>query len=353
MPTLHIATRKGLFTLPEASATAPVAWPAFAGEAVTAVLPVGDRLYAALRLGHFGVKLHRSEDRGESWTELPAPAFPAGLDEAPAVDMIWTMVAAPLTGRLYAGTLPAALFQSDDGGETWQLVESLWQVPQRKDWQGGGYDLPGLHSILIDPREEANLTVAVSTGGVWRSADGGASWTLVGDGLHADYMPPALARDLVMQDVHRLAQCSAAPETVWCQHHNGIFRSDDGGTTFERLDPVQPSAFGFAVAAHPGDPATAWFVPAIKDECRIPVNARLAVTRTTDGGRTFEAIGRGLPETPCYDLIYRHGLAVSADGDVLAMGSTTGNLWIGTAGGEQWRRLEVHLPPIAQVVLAQ
>lgn len=352
MTTLYIATRKGLFTLRERSGEWPVPWPAFAGEAVTAVLAADGRLYAALRLGHFGVKLHRSDDGGETWTELPAPAFPTGMEDAPAVDMIWTLTAAGRSGTLYAGTLPAALFQSQDAGESWHLVESLWHVPQRKDWQGGGYDLPGLHSILIDPRDERRLTVAISTGGIWRSHDGGETWMLGGDGLHADYMPPALSKDLVMQDVHRLAHCAAAPDTVWCQHHNGIFHSDDGAATFDRIEPVHPSAFGFAVAAHPRDPGTAWFVPAIKDECRIPVDAHLVVTRTNDGGRTFETLDRGLPDRSCYDLIYRHGLAVSDDGNCLAMGSTTGSLWMGEDGGERWQMLAAHLPPIAALVMA-
>lgn len=351
MPTLHIATRKGLFTLRESPGRRDLSRPAFPGEAVTAVLAADGRLFAALRLGHFGVKLHRSDDDGATWRELAAPAFPAGLEEAPAVDMIWTL-ARDGAGTLYAGTLPAALFRSTDGGESWSLMESLWQVPERKDWQGGGYDLPGLHTVLVDPREPRRLTVAVSTGGVWRSADAGASWRLTGTGLHADYMPPALAKELVAQDVHRLAACAAAPETVWCQHHNGIFRSTDGGETFDRLDPVQPSAFGFAVAAHPRDAQTAWFVPAVKDECRIPVDARLVVTRTTDGGRTFEALGSGLPAADCYDLVYRHGLDVDAAGERLAMGSTTGTLWLGQDGGAHWEQLDAHLPPIAQVAFA-
>src|SRR3546814_18121578 len=93
-------------------------------------------------------------------------------------------------------------------------------------------------------------------------------------------MPPDKAFDLNVQDPHRLAHCPAEPDTVWCQHHNGIFRSVDGGTTFDEIASVEPSVFGFAVAAHPGDPRTAWFVPAVKDECRVPVDGRLVVTRS-------------------------------------------------------------------------
>jgi hypothetical protein len=112
---------------------------------------------------------------------------------------------------------------------------------------------------------------------------------------------------------------------------------------------VQPSVFGFAVAAHPSDPETAWFVPGVKDECRVPVDGRLVVTRTTDGGRSFTVLGDGLPSGGSYDLVYRHALDVDRAGTQLAMGSTTGNLWLGEDRGEHWTQLSGHLPPIAQV----
>jgi hypothetical protein len=355
---LHVASRKGLFTGREDGAGG--GWrfgpPAFLGEPVSAVLadPRDGALYAALRLGHFGVKLHRSDDGGATWTELPAPAFPvdpqAG-EKAPAVDMVWTLAAGGEAepGVIWAGTLPAALFRSTDRGATWTRVESLWNVPERAEWFGGGYDHPGLHSILVDPRDHRRLTIGISCGGVWLSEDSGATWRLGGSGLRADYMPPGRADDRTIQDPHRLAHCAAAPDVVWCQHHNGIFRSTDRGESFAAIPPPAPSGFGFAVAAHPRDSETAWFVPGVKDECRVPVDGRLVVTRTCDGARSFEALGEGLPATGAYDLIYRHALDVDATGTRLATGSTTGNLWIGEEGGARWTLVSTHLPPIAQV----
>jgi photosystem II stability/assembly factor-like uncharacterized protein len=132
---------------------------------------------------------------------------------------------------------------------------------------------------------------------------------------------------------------------MWIQHHNGIFRSDDGGENWTELE-AQPSSFGFAVVAHPSEPDTAWFVPAVKDEKRYPVDGKLVVTRTRDGGQTFESLTKGLPLADCYDLIYRHGLTISADGQQLAFGSTTGGLWLSEDGGESWQTLSTHLPPI-------
>jgi hypothetical protein len=355
--TILVATRKGLFDLGRGDAeTAPRSL-GFLGDPVSAILqdPRDGALYAALNLGHFGAKLHRSEDGGESWRELPLPAYPPGEgDDAPSLKFIWTLAAggADQPGRLWAGTLPGGLFRSDDRGESWQLVDSLWNQPSRKDWFGGGYDDPGIHSICVDPRDSRRITIGISCGGVWISEDDGASWTLGGKGLAADYMPPDRKDDPSIQDPHRLAVCADAPDTVWCQHHCGIFRSDDGGRSFVQITDVKPSAFGFAVVAHPRDPKTAWFVPAVKDECRVPVDGRFVVTRTRDGGRSFEALSRGLPQETAYDLIYRHALAVGGEGDSLVMGSTTGAVWRSGDAGESWRLLSAHLPPVAQVCFA-
>ena len=351
---LYVATRKGLFTLTRAGAGWEHVRTAFLGDPVTAVLPDGrdGALYAGLNLGHFGVKLHRSDDGGERWTELPAPAFPAvDGDDAPSVSLIWTLAAGggDRPGLLWAGTIPGGLFGSTDRGESWTLVDALWAAPERADWFGGGYDDPGIHTVCVDPRDSRRLTVGVSCGGVWTSADGGATWALGGTGLRADYMPPNRSDDRAVQDPHRLAQCRAAPDIVWCQHHNGIFRSADGGATFTEITTAAPSSFGFAVAVHPADPNTAWFAPAVKDDCRVPVDGRFVVSRTTDGGASFEALSDGLPAEPAYDLIYRHALDIDGTGEHLAMGSTTGNLWAGQSGGERWTLLSPHLPPINQV----
>jgi hypothetical protein len=359
MDRFYVASRKGLLTFERVAKDWAIGDTAFLGDPVTAILPDArdGALYAALNLGHFGVKMHRSDDRGRTWQELSPPAFPAGSkkDEssdakAPSVSLIWTLVAggADRPGVLWAGTLPGGLFRSDDRGETWSLVESLWNDPARPKWMGGGYDEPGIHSICVDPRDSARLTVAVSTGGLWRSDDAGATWRQAGAGMRNEYMPPEQAHDPAVQDVHRLAQCPSAPDVVWCQHHNGIFLSRDGGDTFKEITTAQPSRFGFAVVVHPNDPETAWFAPAVKDECRVPVDRRMVVSRTRDGGAGFEAFGDGLP-SPSFDLVYRHGLDIDGSGERLAMGSTTGGLWVGAAGGERWDTISSHLPPINQV----
>jgi hypothetical protein len=358
--TLHVATRKGLLTFEPAGHAWRIIKTAFVGDPVSAVLHDGrdGTIYAALNLGHFGIKLHRSED-GKEWKEMPVPAHapvaePKEGEKGPSVSVIWTLAAGgdDQPGLLWAGTLPGGLFRSDDRGESWSLVESLWDQPARAKWFGGGYNEPGIHSICVDPRDSRRMALGVSCGGIWLSEDAGINWQQGGLGLRAEYMPPDLAHDPVTQDPHRLAQCPSDPDVVWCQHHNGIFRSDDGGANFVEIENAKPSRFGFAVAVHPDDGKTAWFVPAVKDERRIPVDQRFVVSRTRDGGKSFEIFSDGLPPAPSFDLVYRHGLAVDETGERLAMGSTTGNLWISETGGESWSQVSGHLPPIAQVAWA-
>jgi photosystem II stability/assembly factor-like uncharacterized protein len=350
-----VSTRKGLFTLTCNGGCWEIANTAFAGVPVTAALrdPASGTLYAALKHGHFGPKLSRSDDDGRTWRDIATPAFPPEAADKPSLSQIWTLEGGGVhhPGRLWVGALPAGLFRSDDGGESWHLMNALWDVPQRSKWFGGGYDEAGIHSVSPDPRDADRVAIAISCGGVWDSGDDGASWTVRGKGLIAGYMPPEQAEVPEVQDPHRLARCAADPDVMWIQHHSGIFRSTDGGAHWQKLTPPGDD-FGFAVAAHPRDPETAWFVPALKDEIRVPRDGALAVTRTSDGGKTWQVLREGLPQRDAYDLIYRHGLAVDDTGERLVMGSTTGALWASDDGGARWQLVNAHLPPIYAVRFA-
>jgi photosystem II stability/assembly factor-like uncharacterized protein len=357
MQTVWVGTRKGLFVVKRDAGGWKIGQPAFPGEPVTQLLVDADgrTWYAALRLGHFGVKLWRSPDAGASWEPIAAPAFPpkpAGgpLHDDPTpwtVDLVWSLEAAP--GELWAGCLPAGLFHSRDAGASWQLVRSLWERPERREWSGGGYDHAGIHSVLVDPRDARHVTIAVSSGGVWQTRDRGETWECTSAGMIANYMPPERREDPLIQDPHRIAQCAAQPDALWCQHHAGLHRSVDGGMRWQPIAAPAPSGFGFAVAAHPADPLRAWFVPAHSDGQRMPVDGRLVVTETRDGGRSFVTHSQGLPARDAYHLVYRHGLAIAADGQGLAMGSTTGGLWISDDEGRSWEYVSRDLPPIAAV----
>ncbi len=351
-----VSTRKGWFLWRRKRKSGPwsIARTAFLGDPVTIAL--SDRrdgtLYAALNLGHFGRKLHRSEDGAKTWQEVGAPAFTAQPDkpDAPSVELVWALEAggADEPGTLWAGTIPGGLFRSRDRGEHWELNAPLWNQPDRSRWAGGGYPQPGIHSVCVDPRDARHVMVAVSTGGVWITRDGGASWSVGGKGMRAEYVPPEQTYDPVSQDAHLMVQSPSAPDVLWVQHHNGIFGSTDGAQSWKEFK-AQPSSFGFATAVHPERPGTAWFAPAVKDERRYPVDGRMVVTRTDDGGESFRVLHKGLPQKNAYHLIYRHGLDVDETGNTLVMGSTTGGLWTSGDGGKSWDTLSTDLPPVYAV----
>ncbi|MCI0701347.1 MAG: exo-alpha-sialidase [Planctomycetia bacterium] len=358
---LLVSTRKGLFALARGASGWAVERVAFLGENVTLALaePQGG-WFAALNLGHFGVKLKFSPDAGATWEDRAVPAYPEGetiatadgKPPAPAtLKLIWALESGGpgQSGRLWAGTAPGGLFRSDDGGQNWQLIRALWDRPERAKWFGGGYEFPGIHSICRDPRDPRTLRLAVSCGGVWLTQDDGANWEILGDGLFAEYMPPELRNEPSIQDVHQMTQCRANPDCLWIQHHNGVFRSTDGGRKWEHVVNAAPTGFGFGVAVHPTNPLTAWFVPAVKDENRVPVGGQFVVSRTRDGGQTFEVLRNGLPQEHAYDLVYRHALAIDETGDRLAIGSTTGGLWVTENQGDNWQAIPARLPPIHAV----
>ncbi|MFO0679211.1 MAG: hypothetical protein U0169_21970 [Polyangiaceae bacterium] len=360
--TLFVSTRKGLFRLERAPRGAWfIAHVAFLGDSVS--IAHVDRktgtVTAGLGLGHFGVKMRRSVDRGGTWTELAAPAFPPmpegtvstlpdGRPWPWRVEQIWE-IASTGDGTLFAGTIGGGLFRSRDGGASWSLCDGLWNHPLRKEWFGGGADMPGIHSVCVHPADPSRLVVGVSCGGVWHSTDGGDTWELGAEGMFAAYMPDARSKDPAIQDPHRVVRCASSPERLWSQHHNGVFRSDDGGRRWKAIDTVSPSVFGFAVAVHPHDGDVAWLVPAVKDETRVPVDAKLVVARTRDGGKTWTELRTGLPQEHAYDIVFRHALDVDATGKRLAFGTTTGSLFVTEDEGDSWTHVSAHLPPIYAV----
>jgi len=361
----HVATRKGLFTLDRGASGWSITRASFLGDNCTLVMhdPRTGELIAALNHGHFGIKMHRSRDGGATWTEIATPKYPEKpADYVPKVlvegkpadwslKLVWALAPGGPNepGVVWCGTLPGGLFRSEDGGDSWTLNRQLWDDPLREYWFGGGADHPGIHSVCVDSRDARRVTIGISCGGVWGTRDGGGTWQLGGRGMRAEYMPPEKQFEPNIQDPHMVAQCRANPDVLWVQHHNGIFRSTDGGATFTEITDVKPSVFGFAVAVHPADANTAWFVPSVKDEKRYPSEGRVVVNRTRDAGKTFEMLTKGLPQEHAYDLIYRHALDIDETGDRLAFGSTTGSLWMSENAGDSWQTLSSNLPPIYAV----
>lgn len=359
---LYLGTRKGLFVLDRNSSSWEVSDVHFLGVQVPMFLPDprDGTWYAAVKHEHFGPKLHRSDDEGRSWAEIGVPAYSEGDTfskmgpdmqpmQAPAsLNLIWSLETGgpDREGLLWAGTIPGGLFRSSDRGDSWELVQSLWDVPDRMKWFGGGADEPGIHSVCVDPRNSDHLLVGVSCGGVWVTEDGGESWACKAEGMRAEYMPPDQQFDAAIQDPHILVQCRDEPDVMWVQHHNGIFKSTDRSESWTEIEKPAVSGFGFGVAVHPADGKTAWFAPGVKDECRVPVDGKLVVTRTKDGAETWEELREGLPQENAYDIIFRHCLVVDETGDRLAMGSSTGGLWTSDNGGDSWDCVSNVLPQI-------
>ncbi len=350
--------------------------------------PRDGTLWASLDHGHWGPKLSRSHDGGATWLDvsslkypegaryivkvLPTPDFdPAAPSGAPeyadaSVYKIWNIAfgAAHQPGRLYAGTIPGGLFVSDDGGDNWELNRPLWNHESRGGdlfageatsdncWSGTpasidyGVFEPGIHSIVIDPRNADHLYVAASSAGVIESTDGGKTWTGRNRGMLNDYMPePESAWG---HDPHFVAACNGQPDHLWQQNHCGVFYSSDGAKNWKKVcAPEAGVHFGFPIAVDAHDGRTAWIVPARSDAARMALSDGLCVARTTDGGQLWQVQRNGLPQTHAYDVVLRHSLDVA--GDCVCFGSTSGNVYLSEDRGETWASLGSNFPPVYSV----
>jgi hypothetical protein len=270
-------------------------------------------------------------------------------------------------GVIHAGTLPGGMFTSTDGGDSWELNRPLWnhesrggdlfagEATSRNQWGGTpaamayGEFVPGIHSIVVDPRDGRHILVGVSCAGVLETRDGGQTWAGRNRGMLNDYLPDKEAA--WGHDPHFVALCPGQPDVLWQQNHCGVFTSQDGAQSWKRVsNPDAGVHFGFPIAADDRDGRTAWVVPARSDDQRMSVDGGLFVGRTGDGGSSWEILREGLPQTHTYDVVYRH--ALDARADRVCFGSTTGNLYVSEDRGESWRCVGNNLPPIHSVRFA-
>jgi photosystem II stability/assembly factor-like uncharacterized protein len=312
--------------------------------------------WAALDHGHWGVKLHRSPDRGKTWTEIAAPLYPEGAQVKEGVKAtlryIWAMAQGgqSFPTRLWIGTDPGGLFVSEDTGNTFNLVESLWNHPSRKEsWMGGGRDQPGIHSVVVDPRHANRVFIGISCAGVFETTDAGKTWIVRNKGLRADFLPNPTSE--VGHDPHLLVASPSNPDILWQQNHCGIYRSTNAGQMWQEISETDgPAKFGFAIAVAEDNANQAWVCPADSDAIRTSIKGALCVSRTDDGGKTWKALRNGLPQQNCFDIVYRHALACS--GNTLAFGTTTGNFFISHDRGDHWEAVNNYLPMVHSVQFA-
>jgi photosystem II stability/assembly factor-like uncharacterized protein len=378
-----VGTRKGTFAVAKTDGRWRPRLLGHAGQGVNYVArdPGTGTLWALLGHGHWGAKLSRSTDDGATWSDAAQVKYPAGArhylppppsetgpgEGAPTLKpatllKLWTIAFGP-RGRVYVGTIPGGLFESRDGGETFELVRGLWDHESRggdlfagpgngtTKWYGTpaaeGEFAPGIHSIVTDPRDPDHLMVGISTAGVMETRDGGKTWRTRNQGLVMDYAPDPTA-EWAGHDPHCVVRCEGQPDHVWQQNHCGVFHSDDDAATWRKVGDASKGAhFGFPIAVDPRDGRTAWLVPGTSDMQRTAIGGSLFVARTRDGGRSWEALRAGLPQQDAYDVVYRHALD-HGDGR-LAFGSTTGNLYVSEDRGESWQTAANNLPPVYSV----
>ncbi|HXB09357.1 MAG TPA: hypothetical protein VNW04_19665 [Puia sp.] len=357
-PTMLLGTRKGLVAYRFDGKGWKMENLSFEGQPVSIAYadPRNATWWACLDHGHWGVKLHRSGNRGQNWEEVPAPAYPEGEEVRSGIPAatryIWSMAhgGTAYASKLWIGTDPGGLFISEDGGSSFRLVESLWRHPSRMTgWVGGGRDQPGIHSIVVDPRNEDHLHIGISCAGVFESADGGKHWEPRNKGLKAEFLPDPSSE--IGHDPHIIVSAPTNPDILWQQNHCGIFRSTDGARTWQDVSQEEgPARFGFAITVSDDDPGQAWVAPANSDMVRTAVKGALCICRTDDGGKTWKAYKKGLPQKDCFDIVYRHALASS--GDAVAFGTTTGNLFFSPDKGENWQTINNYLPMVYSLQFA-
>jgi hypothetical protein len=353
---LAVGTRKGLFLARSSGGGAfeldPVHFSTVAVHAVAVdTRRETPRVLAAIEYGHFGPSVMWSDDLGATWREAErAPvAFPEHTGTA--LQRVWQLRPSPSEPDVvWAGAEPGALFRSEDGGVTYDLVEPLWAHPHRAQWQPGGGGLC-MHTVLPHPGDPKTLGVAVSTGGFYRSFDGGTTWEAANRGIYVPFLPEEADRYPEFgQCVHKVDFHPSRPDRLYLQHHFGVYRSDDFGGSWTPIGEGLPSDFGFPVAVHPDRPDTLFVFPLRADVDRTPVDHRPAVYRSDDAGGSWRRLDAGLPDRS-YAAVLRDAMCASAPG--VFFGTRDGEVYGSRDDGESWTLVARHLPDVLTVRAAR
>lgn len=350
---IAVGTKKGLFVL-EGAATArrfDVRGPFFAGSPVNAATidrrGRTPRIVAAPSSPWFGTTIQASKDLGKKFKPTKsAPAF--ATDDGRTLKNIWSLAPGGNSSDYYCGVEPAALFRSHDGGDTWEKVPGITDHVHARQWMPGNGGLC-MHTIL---NHGGALHLGISTGGHYTSRDGLQSFAPENTGIGAPFNPERFPE--FGQCVHKIAAHPSRPERLYMQNHGGdendptlgVLRSDDGGKSWKSISQGLPSDFGFPVAVHSHDADTVYVVP-LEPSTRTCPGARPAVWRSENAGESWQRLTSGLPKKDAWFTVLRDGLDV--DGGKrpsVWFGTTTGQLWRGRDGGEDFECVAASLPPI-------
>jgi photosystem II stability/assembly factor-like uncharacterized protein len=348
MTELLVSTRKGLFVLEgEPGGAFEIAARAFAGEPVEYALrdPRSGRLLASVTSPFHGPKIWLADDPSGEWQQAAGVALPQGGDAALA--RVWLIVAAEDGGTLYAGGDPGVLFESHDGGMSWEINRGLWEHPSRESWQAGGGGLC-VHSIVPWPGDPDRLAVAVSAAGVWLTEDRGATWRRGNEGIVARYVPEEARAETNDLCVHHLERAPLRPERMFMQFHGGVYRSDDAGESWTDIAAGLPSDFGFPMATDPADPDCAYVIPLSAETDRVTGGGCVRVYETRDAGASWTARGEGLPSRDAYLTVLRLAFDRRSEGPSLELyfGATSGDVFGSGDAGASWSTVAGHLPPV-------
>jgi len=355
---LMVGTRKGLWVGRSDEARREWEWsgPHFPMQEVYSVLidRRGDapRLFAGSSSSWFGPQVYRSDDLGETWDETPNGAIRFPEDTGATLASVWQLQPGSPAGDdgvVWAGTEPGAVFKSTDRGETFELVRGLWDHPHRTEWNEG-YGGQAFHTVLPHPKDADRVLAAISTGGVYATEDGGTTWSPHNTGVKAEFMPGERTYPEFGQCVHKVARDSANPDRLYLQNHGGVYRSDDGGETWNDIASGLPSEFGFAMVAHPHRADTAYSFPITDAGGRWPVDGKARVARTTDAGESWELLGEGDLPDEYFAAVMRD--AMCADDHETAglyVGGRNGSVFCSADEGESWSEIHRDLPDVLVV----
>lgn len=287
-----------------------------------------------------------SEDLGRTWHRTGGAHFPD--DVGTSVERVWQLVAGVGDDVVYAGTEPGAVFRSDNGGESFTLERGLWDHPHREQW-AAGFGGQAFHTILPHPADPDSVTVAISTGGCYRTTDGGQSWQPRNQGIRADFLPEGEQFPEFGQCVHKVTRHPAVPTRMFLQNHGGVYRSDDEGGSWQSIADGLPADFGFPIVVDPHDPDTVFVFPIQGGDRRYPVDARARVWRSSDAGASWAALSEGLPER-FYVAVMRDAMcADDHERTGLYFGARNGSIWSSADAGETWQQVAMNLPDVMVV----
>ncbi|HSE71160.1 MAG TPA: exo-alpha-sialidase [Nocardioidaceae bacterium] len=308
------------------------------------------RLFMASRHWHWGPQVMHSDDLGKTWERDPEGSVRFPEDTGSALEAVWAIAPSPAEPDVvWAGTQPSALFRSTDGGVRFEMVRSLWDHPHRTEW-GAGFGGQAIHTVLPHPTDPQRVTVAMSTGGVYRTTDGGATWAPANQGIKAEFFPGDLQYPEFGQCVHKVARSSANPDLLFAQNHGGVYRSDDAGDSWTSIADGLPSEFGFPMVTHPRDPETIYVFPLESSDGRFPPEGACRVYRSTDGGSSWTGLGKGLPDSGFYAGVMRDAMCVDAGAPAgVYFGSRDGSVFASNDEGETWQVVAQHLPDVLAV----